>query len=447
MGHEICAAGTLEQAAKAVTQRGIDVLLVQTDDFQSGVRERLADGYTFRREPPVIALAGESSIEDAVRAMRAGAANYLSAKPLDACALRAALARVLDCAAGDPFSENDPLNGAKSPFEGFITSDYRMIVVCNLIASVADSKATLLIQGESGTGKTLLARLLHENSARRFGRFVEVNCGTLTDTLLASELFGHVRGAFTSAYREHAGKFEIADGGSILIDEIASASLSLQARLLRVVESGEFQRVGDTRTLRTDVRIVAATKASLEERAAQGLFRRDLYHRLSTLKVELIPLRERVEDIALLARHFLRVLAARHNPGVRNLSPGAMDRLVHYPWPGNVHELRNAVAHAVILAGDGVVEAEHLPENVAKHQWPVGRDGKPLELCSLRDALRKPERSCILHALRTSRWNKQHAARELGISRSTLYKKMKEHGLIQAGPGSRSMLSRVAGVG
>ena len=445
MGHDICVAGTLAEAARMLARRGADVLLVQTDAKQGRVWERLDAGLTFRRKPPVIALAKQSSIRDAVRVVRAGAADYVSAGPVDSHALQSALTRAVACAEKSR-ADRVAVSASTWPFERFITTDRRMLGVCELVAGVADSKAPLLIEGKGGTGKTLLARLMHENSARWFGPFVEVSCGALSDTLLERELFGHVRGAFTSAYCERAGKFEVADGGVILLDEISNASPSLQARLLRVVESGEFERVGDTETLRSDVRIVAATKVSLEERMAHGMFRRDLYHRLGSVRVKLLPLQDRVEDIPLLAKHFLRSFAASFGRDVHTFSTEAMDRLVHYPWPGNVRELRNAVAHGVMLGRSGVVELQSLPERVTREESPIRRRRTRVGVTSLREAMREPERRCILEALKLSGWNKQYAARELRISRSTLYKKIREHRLEQAGPESDSMLSGVIGL-
>jgi len=428
MGHELRVAGSLEDASKVIAGDCVDVLLVQTDARDGRMKRRLARGVVFSSSPPVVAVANQGGIEDAVRFVRAGAGDYVAIGSRKTEEVRRALWRAVEGALKRAARRQG--SGRASGFERFITADYRMRSVCDVLASVAASPTTLLLEGESGTGKTLLARLVHEQSPRRMGPFVEVNCGALTESLLETELFGHVRGAFTSAYRQRQGKFEVADGGTLLLDEIGSASLGMQARLLRVVESGHFERVGDTNTLSTDVRLIAATKSGLEESVAAGSFREDLYHRLNSLKVSVLPLRERVEDIPLLARHFLRMFAGKHKRKVTDFAPEAMSMMVHYAWPGNARELRNVVERGVILAREGRVTPDSLPRHVAEARSAVSRRRR-FFLTTLREAMREPERRCLLEALRIAGWNKQFAAQALGISRSTLYKKIREHGLDQ----------------
>ena len=440
MGHRLQLAGTLEDAAGKIASLMVDLLLVQTDAPGSGIPGRLRAGLSFGHRPYVIALARDGDIADAVRAVRAGADDYLPDSPVNGIELRGAIERALARPRVPPAGDAADHEGY-GVFDSFITADHRTRAVCDIARTVADSRVALLLEGESGTGKTLLARLMHESSARRLAPFVEVSCGTLTESLLESELFGHVRGAFTSAYRGHPGRFEFADGGTVLLDEVGSASLQLQARLLRVVESGQFERVGGTETLQTNVHIVAATKTSLEEGVARGRFREGLYHRLNSLRVKLLPLRERVEDIPLLARHFLREFAGKHKRPARTFSPEAVARLVHYLWPGNVRELCNIIEHAVILTQDSVITAEKLPPHVAA---PAGDTAgrRSLFPSSLREAMRDPERRCILEALKIAHWNKQYAARKLRISRSTLYKKIKEYGLDEQESTSAALVSK-----
>jgi len=428
MGHGLRVAGSLKDASKVISTDCTDVLLVQTDARDGQVKKRLAGGFSFNASPPVVAVAEHGGIEEAVRFVRAGASDYVAVGSREREEVYGVLGQALERA----FKRAAGRQGAvrASGFERFITADYRMRSVCDVLRLVATSPTTLLLEGESGTGKTLLARLVHEKSPRRMGPFVEVNCGALTESLLESELFGHVRGAFTSAYRQRQGKFEVADGGTLLLDEVGSASLGMQARLLRVVEAGRFERVGDTKTLSTDVRIIAATKSGLEGLVMERLFREDLYHRLNSLKVTLLPLRERVEDIPLLSRHFLRLFAGKHKRNVTDFAPEAMSLMVHYRWPGNTRELRNVVERGVILAREGRVVPDSLPRHVAEARSIVPRRRRVF-LTTLREAMREPERRCLLEALRIARWNKQFAAQALGISRSTLYKKIREHGLDQ----------------
>ena len=427
LGHRLLLAASLEEASRRISAHNVDLVLVQTDSPESNVRARLAKGMQFRRAPAVIALAKEGRIEDAVRAVRAGADDYVLANPSRSGHLRACIRRALNA---DACGNNGNGNGSsgRRPFESLITVDYRVEAACQIAAVASESTAPLLLQGESGTGKSLLAGLVHQHSPRRLGPFVEVNCGALNESLLESELFGHARGAFTSAYRDRPGRFERANGGSLFLDEIGCASLRLQARLLRFVESGAFERVGEVRTLHSDVRIIAATKESLSDAVYSGTFREDLYHRLNSLKITMPPLRERVEDIPVLMRHFLRTYVAKHRrPGTR-ISIEAVDRLVHYHWPGNVRELGNVIEHAVIMAQNGSILPTHLPAHLREPQEADG-PREALSVASLKESLREPERNCIYRALRAAGWNKQSAARKLRISRSTLYKKMKEYGL------------------
>jgi len=422
-------AHTLEEATARCESVPVEAILVQTDAPGSDIRGRLTEGYRFRRHPPVIAIAREVSIRDAVRAIRAGARDYLASERITADSVMEALRRLSRPSGIGPFAQ-----GIHEPYAGVVTADHRMLNVCRTIAIVADSKATLLMEGESGTGKNLLARVMHENSVRWNDPFVEVNCGVLSDTLLESELFGHARGAFTSAYRDRRGKFEIADGGTVFLDEVSNASPSLQAKLLHAVETGRFARLGDTRTIESDVRLVVATNVSLEERSRRGLFREDLLHRLDQLKVTLPPLRERVGDIPLLARHFLALLARQHGRPARTFSTEALECMVHYSWPGNVRELRNIVERAVVLTRSETIYRDSFPAQVT--EGLAGALDAPSRRTRhrLKEAMREPERQYLLRTLRLVGWNKQDAARRLRISRSTLYKKIKEHGLEDVEP-------------
>ena len=294
--------------------------------------------------------------------------------------------------------------------------------VLELADRVARMPATVLVTGESGTGKSLLARRIHAASGRR-GRFVEVACGSLAEPLLESELFGHVAGAFTGATMDRPGKFQLADGGTIFLDEIATASPALQVKLLRVLQELEFEPVGGGETQAVDVRVILATNEDLAALVAQGRFRADLFWRVNVVTLELPPLRERAADILPLAEHFLRVAAAKAGRAVTGFAPAARAALERHPWPGNVRELEHAVARAVFLGRGSLVEAADLPAAVLAADQVSGEGGP------LKAALAVPERELILAALERSGWRRDVAARSLGINRTTLYKKLKRLGL------------------
>jgi len=421
---------SLEHAHESLANHGFDVILVEDDGNTAGWRRKGGRALQLKNNLPVIAVARGGTIKDAVRAIQAGATDYICGHPLNAQELRNAVNSAVHRArAPRPPAREPALFQAVTDFDGFVTADYRMRAVCGIVAAVANSKATLLIEGESGTGKTLIAKMLHNQSPRRDAPFVELNCGVLTDSLIESELFGHARGAFTSAYRRRRGKFELAHNGTILLDEITNASPSLQAKLLQVVESGTYTPLGETQSLYADVRLVVASNSPIAAKVRRGLFREDLYHRINSVSITLPSLRDRVGDIPLIARHFLGIVSEQHHRPVRAITPEAMEMLVHYAWPGNVRELKNVIERGVILAPETNIIADSLPAHIAASLANQHAMREETNLRPLKDCLREPERRLILHALRIAGWNKQRAARDLGISRSTLYKKMREHGL------------------
>jgi two-component system response regulator HydG len=433
MGHSLRVAGSLEEAGRAQQEKGFDALLLQADAPNGHECRGWGEELGFGARPPVIAVARQRSIRDAVHSIRAGASDYVSVFPLDELSFRSALAHALSAVTEESDAPHRAPLREEAP-EEFFTADERTRALWRLVLSAADSRAPFLIEGESGAGKSFLARKIHDCSWRRFGPFVEANCGMLADALLEIELFGQARGTPESRVPERAGKFELADRGTILLDEIENASPMLQARLLGTLESGEFHRVGDTRMIQGDARLIAAANTPLEEAVAAGRFREDLCRRVSALKLQLPPLRERVVDIPLLARHFLQHFALQHRRRVREISPGALECLVHYPWPGNVRELRHVIEHAVVMARGEMLLTEHLPSWVLCTK-PSPAEARPqVEPRPLREAMHEPERQWIMRALNVSGWNKRHAASELGISRSTLYKKMKKFDLDQLEP-------------
>jgi DNA-binding NtrC family response regulator len=374
--------------------------------------------------------------DPAYAAARAGAFEALARPVADEDVLRA-VRRALERHTLE--LENARLKDALEPrgdFGELVSRDARMRRVFDTLAAVADSRATLLLSGESGTGKTQLAHAVHKTSARSAGPFVEVNCGALPANLLESELFGHVRGAFTGAVRDRIGKFEQAAGGTLLLDEIGTATPELQVKLLRVLEEGRYERVGEARTRTVDARVIAATNVDLAREVEAGRFRADLYYRIHVIAVEVPPLRARVADVPLLAARFCARFARLHGRTVRGLSPAGLQRLCSHAWPGNVRELENVLERAVLVARAGELEPGDLfPEvhDLAARKGAAATDFEGWEQGppdDLKRALQGPERWLILRALERHGGNRSAAARTLGIDRTTLFNKMRRYALL-----------------
>jgi len=315
---------------------------------------------------------------------------------------------------------NEELKG-RYEFQGIIGKNHKMREIYELIGEVAQTKATVLIQGETGTGKDLIARAIHYSSSRRDRPFIKINCAALPESLLESELFGHVKGAFTGAYRNKMGRFELANGGTLFLDEIGELSPMIQAKLLRVLEEGEFERVGGTRTIKIDVRFIAATDRDLRKAVTDGTFREDLFYRLNVVSIFVPPLRERKEDIPLLVRYFMRKFNKEYDRDIVNISPDALGLMLDYDWPGNVRELEHAIEYAFIRCPANTILVQHLPPEIHRTVKTTDR---------LKDSLEQLEKQQILRALEKSNWNRGQAAEVLGIDRSTLWRKMKKYNLI-----------------
>ena len=376
-----------------------------------------------RQRPSVILLTGYGTIENAVEAMRAGADDYLT-KPVVDDQLAESLSRVMARRIDGPHMVSVPPVEPSPVGEMLVGRDPRMQQLFELVDTVARTRTTVLIQGESGTGKTLTARSIHDHSDRRDRPFVEVSCGALSETLLESELFGHVAGAFTGAVSDRPGRFRQADGGTLFLDEIDTASPALQVRLLRAIQDREFEPVGGGRTERVDVRLIVATNKDLEGLVREGEFREDLYYRVNVITLTQPPLRGRSIDIPLLVELYRERFANELGRPVADVDPVAMECLCEYHWPGNVRELVNVIERAVVLCRGEVIRLDDLPE-------VVRREEPRAEVANrLKSAMADPERKLIVESLEAHGWNRQQSARSLGINRTTLYKKMKRHGIV-----------------
>ncbi|MEW6169970.1 MAG: sigma-54 dependent transcriptional regulator [Candidatus Omnitrophota bacterium] len=388
-------------------------------------------------QTPVIVITGYGSIESAVEAMKQGAYDYIT-KPIVDSEIKIIIERLIK--ENQIVEENIRLkeqlsSTKKERFLNIVGRDEKMQKIYNLIEAISNTRATVLIHGESGTGKRLVAHAIHKfNPEEAEKPFVEVSCGALTETLLESELFGHVKGAFTGAIKEKKGRFELADTGTIFLDEIDAFSPALQVKLLRVLQEGEFERVGDNKTVKVDVRVISATNQNLENLISQGKFRKDLYYRLNIISIELPPLRERKTDIPLLVDDFIEKHLKHTSKKIEGLSADAIDTLINYNWPGNVRELENVIERAIILAKKPIITLEDFPDflrSLDKNKLKENEVLIPGNGSKLKQALRSPERDLILKALHSSDGNKNKAAEILGINRTTLYKKMRSYGLLK----------------
>jgi len=372
-----------------------------------------------RPDTEVVIMTAFGTIEKAVEAMREGAYDFVT-KPLKRPLVVRSVTRAFEKFALR--AENQALRAELEAVSGertLIGTSPSMRRVLDTIAQVAPSSATVLLQGESGTGKELVARAIHRRSQRSRGPFIAINCAAIPVTLLESELFGHERGAFTGAFARREGRFKLADGGTLFLDEVAELDPLVQAKLLRVLQEGEFERLGGTQTIRTNVRVIASTNKPLAELARQGRFREDLFYRLNVITITLPPLRERTEDIPLLAQHFMGRFAERNRKNIRAISREAMELLLSHDWPGNVRELENTIEHAVVLCRGDTIRVEDLPDLVAREgtakQYLTIQLGTPLD---------EIEQQVLQQTLRLTRGNKRLAAQLLGIAVRTIYRKM-----------------------
>ncbi|HUH67024.1 MAG TPA: sigma-54 dependent transcriptional regulator [Syntrophales bacterium] len=427
-GYDIAEADDGEKAIEAVSKRPFDLILMDVRMLKVSGLEALAEIKKLNPAIPVIIMTAYASVETAVTALKEGAYDYL-AKPLDFDELKITIERAMEHSRLK--EENRHLRESLAgQFSGqnLIGRSAAMTRLIETIVQVAPSEATVLITGESGTGKEMIAGAIHFNSLRKKGPFVKINCAAITETLLESELFGHEKGAFTGADRRKEGKFRQAEGGTLFLDEVSEMSPAMQVKLLRVLQEREITRVGGEDVISVDVRVIAATNKDLVREIEAKRFRDDLYYRLNVVTLNVPPLRERKEDIPLLAQHFLTVFAKKNHKGIKGFSPQAMDRLLKYPWPGNVRELMNAIERGVVLS-----RSEYLDEN----EFPLAvREGERQEEATVmpvgaaEPSLESVEKDAVLKALAATGGNKSEAARRLGITRRTLHLKLKKYGMM-----------------
>jgi two-component system response regulator AtoC len=437
-GYEVKTTDTPEDALAQLESSQFEVLVadinmpgVKPADFLRDVRRRFP-------HTVVVVITGYGSIEGAVEATKMGAFDYLT-KPIVDDEIRVVVEKAIR--QQSLLFENQTLKqqlDLRFGLENIVGHDYKMLKIFDLVEAVADSRTTVLMTGESGTGKSLLARAVHHRSPRRDKPFVEVSCGSLPEMLLESELFGHVKGAFTGAIADKMGRFMVADGGTLFLDEINSASPAMQVKLLRVLQERAFEAVGSSETKQVDVRVILASNVDLAQLVAQQQFRQDLYYRINVVNIRLPNLRERLSDINLLANHFLKKFTQETGREILGFTEAAMAAMQRYQWPGNVRELENAVERAVVLCRRPQIDEQDLPESVhvpAQAARPAGAgaataaDGVPDQPLPLAVALEEPERRIIEKALQRNNFNRQATAAELDINRTTLYKKMRKYRL------------------
>jgi DNA-binding NtrC family response regulator len=416
-GYEVVSALSAEEAISQGIENIFDVIIT---DVRMGEKDGMDVLRSFKKTSPetaVIMITAFGSIDTAIEAIREGAFDYIS-KPFKLEEIKITVRRALEqrrLLRENQYYRQELLE--KYQFKNVIGRTPQMFQVYKTIARVADTKSTILLYGERGTGKELVARSIHYNSQRSDRPFVTVDCASLVETLMESELFGHVRGAFTGALQAKRGLFEEAAGGTLFLDEVGNLSLSTQAKLLRFLQEFEIKRVGGTENIKVDVRVIAATNQFLEPLVKSGNFREDLFDRLNVVPISLPPLREKKEDIPLLIIHFLQKSSEENRKQISHISPEALDILTQYSWPGNVRELRHTIERAVVLSTQPIILPEDLPKKILEEV-----KGKEIQFPEELLPLREVERMYVLKVLRETKGNKKKASEILGIDRTTLYR-------------------------
>ncbi|OHB73488.1 MAG: sigma-54-dependent Fis family transcriptional regulator [Planctomycetes bacterium RBG_13_63_9] len=424
---QVATSGT--RGAEMLEERAFDVVitdLVMSDIDGLGI---LARAKSQQPDAAVILMTGHGTVPSAVQAMQQGAFNYLL-KPLDIGQLRAIAERAGESARLRRANvELQRRLDEKFGFEGVIGDSPQMRDVIERLKRIAPTNASVLIQGETGTGKELVAQAIHQNSPRKSKPFVALNCAALSENILESELFGHVKGAFTDASTDRVGKFEYAHGGTMFLDEVGDMPMATQIKLLRVLENGEITRVGSNDPIKVTVRILSATNRDLEDSIDAGSFRSDLYHRLKVVTIRLPTLVQRSQDIPILIDYFVKQFVAQHGKQIKGMTPAARRRILAFDWPGNVRQLRNVVESMVVVDYDGLLDADDLPEELAEPAQSAGESSGVSMASLVGKPLQEIERLFIAETLRVTGGNREDAAQMLGIGERTLYRKIKEYKL------------------
>jgi len=421
-------AGSAEAALEIVSDQNIDIILTDMKLPKMDGIELIRKVKRKFSDIEAILITGYGTIESAVEAMKTGAYDYIT-KPINDGEIKLIISKIIE--KKKILEENRNLREIvarthPASFCDMIGASEKMQKVYHIIESVASSNATILITGESGTGKGLVARAIHEmDEDRKDKPFVEVSCGALSETLLESELFGHMKGSFTGAIKDKEGRFEYARHGTVFLDEIDAFSSKLQVKLLRVLQDGIFERVGDNTSRKTDARIIVATNRRLNDLVQTQDFREDLYYRINVISILMPPLRERKDDLDMLVDHFIRVYSKKNKKNVTSLADDVRKLFLEYNWPGNIRELENAIEGAVIMSKTPVINKRDLP-NASKF---VSEAMKPVDGRSLKEVLGRPEKELITSILQECNWNRNKAAATLGINRTTLFNKMKKHNI------------------
>lgn len=431
-GYEADITDNVKQTIDRLAEKAYHLILADIDVTAGMELVKIVRDRNYQTE--VLVLTSYGNIDNAIDSLEMGAFGYL-VKPIEDKKVLSTIGRALAKKPLDLTISNTirRVDAKEETFYGLVGT---MKHIYSLIERISNSKATILLRGESGTGKRVIARAIHQaDKKRRDKPFIEMSCGALPREIIESELFGHTKGAFTGAINDRKGRFELAHGGTILLDDIDSFSLDLQVKLLRVLQQKEFERVGDHKTVKVDVRIVASTNQDLEKLITEKKFREDLYYRLNVISINIPPLRKRKQDLPLLVNHFVNMYAKENHKKMEGVSQEALAILTNYDWPGNIRELENIIERAIILDTDNVIEIDDFPEILTRAIMTPALDqasaGVELQdTSSLRDALKDPEKVYILKILEEVGWNKKRAAMKLGVNRTTLYNKLRKYNLI-----------------